>query len=100
MRLGQLTPGPIKSALRYFRDEFEAHILDKRCPAGVCQELVMARCINACPAEIDIPSWIALVAQGKTAEGHRGPPPQEPLCPHLRAHLPRLLRGPLPPRRH
>jgi NADH-quinone oxidoreductase subunit F len=67
--LGQLTPGPIKSALRYFRDEFEAHILDKRCPAGVCQPLVLARCINACPAEIDIPSWIALVAQGKTAEG-------------------------------
>jgi NADH-quinone oxidoreductase subunit F len=66
--LGQLTPGPILAALRYFRDEFEAHILDKRCPAGVCQELVMARCINACPAEIDIPSWIALVAQGKTAE--------------------------------
>jgi NADH-quinone oxidoreductase subunit F len=66
--LGQLTPGPIKSALRYFRDEFEAHILDKRCPAGVCQELLMARCINACPAEIDIPSWIALTAQGKTAE--------------------------------
>jgi NADH-quinone oxidoreductase subunit F len=29
----------------------------------------MARCINACPAEVDIPSWIALVAQGKTAEG-------------------------------
>jgi len=29
----------------------------------------MARCVNACPAEIDIPSWIALVAQGKTAEG-------------------------------
>jgi NADH-quinone oxidoreductase subunit F len=67
--LGQLTPGPIKSALQYFRDEFETHVLDKRCPAGVCQELVMARCINACPAEIDIPSWIALVAQGKTAEG-------------------------------
>ncbi len=66
--LGQLTPGPILSALRYFREEFEAHVLDKRCPASVCQALVVARCINACPAEIDIPSWIALTAQGKTAE--------------------------------
>ena len=66
--LGQLTPGPVMSALRYFREEFEAHILDKRCPASVCQALVVARCINACPAEIDIPSWIALVAQGRTAE--------------------------------
>ncbi len=67
--LGQLTPGPILSALRYFLSEFETHILEKHCPAGACQALVMARCINACPAEIDIPSWIALVAQGKTAEG-------------------------------
>ncbi len=67
--LGQLTPGPIKSALRFFRDEFEMHALDKRCPSGVCKALVVARCINACPAEIDIPSWIALVAQGRTAEG-------------------------------
>jgi len=67
--LGQLTPGPILSALRYFLSEFETHILEKHCPAGACQALVTARCINACPAEIDIPSWIALVAQGKTAEG-------------------------------
>ncbi len=66
--LGQLTPGPIKSALRFFREEFETHVLDKRCPASICQPLVVARCINACPAEIDIPSWIALTAQGKTAE--------------------------------
>jgi NADH-quinone oxidoreductase subunit F len=66
--LGQLTPGPVMAALQYFEPEFRAHILDKECPAGACKELVRARCINACPAEIDIPSYISLIAQGKYAE--------------------------------
>jgi bidirectional [NiFe] hydrogenase diaphorase subunit len=35
--LGQTAPNPVFSTLRYFRDEYEAHILDRRCPAGVCQ---------------------------------------------------------------
>jgi bidirectional [NiFe] hydrogenase diaphorase subunit len=34
--LGQAAPNPVKSTLRYFRDEYMAHIVDKRCPAGVC----------------------------------------------------------------
>ena len=34
--LGQGAPNPIFSTLRYFRDEYLAHIVDKRCPAGVC----------------------------------------------------------------
>ncbi|HUL19972.1 MAG TPA: FAD-dependent oxidoreductase [Thermodesulfobacteriota bacterium] len=66
--LGQLTPGPVMAALQYFEPEFKAHILDKECPAGTCKELVRARCINACPAEIDIPSYLSLIAQGKYAE--------------------------------
>lgn len=67
--LGQLTPGPVKAALRYFRDEFEAHILDKHCPAGVCRDLVRAPCSNACPAGVDVPSYVTLISQGKYAEG-------------------------------
>ena len=35
--LGQTAPNPILSTLRYFRDEYEAHIKDKTCPAGVCK---------------------------------------------------------------
>ncbi len=66
--LGQLTPGPIMSALRYFRDEFEAHILDKQCPAGGCRELVHAPCVNACPAGVDVPSYVSLVSEGRYAE--------------------------------
>lgn len=38
--LGQTAPNPILSTLRYFRDEYEAHIYEKRCPAGVCKELL------------------------------------------------------------
>jgi len=66
--LGQLTPGPVLAALRYFREEFEAHILDKRCLAGVCKALVHAPCSNACPAGVDVPSYVSLVAEGKYAE--------------------------------
>jgi NADH:ubiquinone oxidoreductase subunit F (NADH-binding) len=35
--LGQTAPNPVFSTLRYFRGEYDAHIFDKTCPAGVCQ---------------------------------------------------------------
>ncbi|MCI8442223.1 MAG: NADH-quinone oxidoreductase subunit NuoF [Provencibacterium sp.] len=38
--LGQTAPNPVLSTIRYFRDEYMAHIVDKRCPAGVCKELM------------------------------------------------------------
>ena len=34
--LGQTAPNPVLSTLKYFRDEYTAHIVEKRCPAGVC----------------------------------------------------------------
>jgi NADH:ubiquinone oxidoreductase subunit F (NADH-binding) len=34
--LGKTAPNPVLTTLRYFRDEYEAHIHEKRCPAGVC----------------------------------------------------------------
>jgi NADH-quinone oxidoreductase subunit F len=81
--LGQTAPNPVLSTLRYFRDEFVAHIVDKRCPAGVCRSLVRARCANACPAEVDVPGWLALVAQGRYAEAidvHRRKNPFALVC--------------------
>ena len=60
--LGQTAPNPVLSTLKYFRDEYIAHIQDKRCPAGVCKELLQyahrsrrsARgctlCAKVCPA--------------------------------------------------
>jgi NADH:ubiquinone oxidoreductase subunit F (NADH-binding)/(2Fe-2S) ferredoxin/NAD-dependent dihydropyrimidine dehydrogenase PreA subunit len=38
--LGQTAPNPVLSTIRYFRDEYEAHIKEKRCPARVCRELI------------------------------------------------------------
>ena len=38
--LGQLAPNPVKTTLRYFKDEYIAHIKDKKCPAGVCKSLI------------------------------------------------------------
>lgn len=61
--LGRTAPNPILSTLRYFRDEYEAHILEKRCPALVCKELIAyyilpekcergcEHCVLACPAK-------------------------------------------------
>jgi len=51
--LGKTAPNPVLTTLRYFRDEYEAHILEKRCPAGVCPELTVYyirpdRCDRAC----------------------------------------------------
>ena len=38
--LGQTAPNPVLSTLRYFRDEYVAHVVDKKCPAGVCKALL------------------------------------------------------------
>jgi NAD-dependent dihydropyrimidine dehydrogenase PreA subunit len=41
--LGQTAPNPVLSTIRYFRDEYEAHILEHRCPARVCKTLIRYR---------------------------------------------------------
>jgi len=41
--LGQTAPNPVLTTLRYFKDEYDAHIREKRCPALVCQSLAPAR---------------------------------------------------------
>jgi NADP-reducing hydrogenase subunit HndC len=46
--LGQTAPNPVLSTLRYFRDEYIAHIVDKKCPAGVCKKLVSYKITDAC----------------------------------------------------
>ncbi|MBR5986946.1 MAG: 4Fe-4S binding protein, partial [Clostridia bacterium] len=44
--LGQTAPNPVLSTLRYFRDEYIAHIRDKKCPAGVCKSLLQYKIIK------------------------------------------------------
>ncbi len=46
--LGQTAPNPVLSTLRYFREEYETHIKEKRCPAKVCKKLVKFNITDAC----------------------------------------------------
>ena len=63
--LGKSAPNPVVSTLRYFRDEYLAHIMDKHCPAGRCSHLTPAPCHMTCPAGIDVPSYVAYIAHGR-----------------------------------
>ena len=60
--LGSTAPNPVLTTIHYFRDEYEAHIRDKKCPAGVCKELITyliddekcpgcRLCVKACPVD-------------------------------------------------
>ena len=60
--LGQSAPNPVLSTLRWFRDEYEAHVYDRRCPAKACRELLLytidrrkcngcALCVKNCPSD-------------------------------------------------
>ncbi|MDY3868802.1 MAG: NADH-quinone oxidoreductase subunit NuoF, partial [Pyramidobacter sp.] len=46
--LGQTAPNPVLSTIRYFRDEYEAHIRDKKCPAGACKALIGYKITDGC----------------------------------------------------
>ena len=75
--LGQTAPNPVLSTLRYFKDEYIAHVQEKRCPAGVCKKLVSftidkekcigcGMCARQCPAS-------AIVKTDYVAPGHKLP---------------------------
>jgi NADH-quinone oxidoreductase subunit F len=68
--LGQTAPNPVLTTLRYFREEYEEHIKYKHCRAAVCKGLVKAPCSHTCPAEIDAPRYLRLIAAGRFADAH------------------------------
>jgi NADH-quinone oxidoreductase subunit F len=87
--LGQTAPNPVLSTIRYFRHEYDAHIRDKHCPAGVCPELVRAPCQNACPAGVDVPGFVSLVGEGRFADAmrrHRERNPFASICARVCFH--------------
>jgi NADH-quinone oxidoreductase subunit F len=66
--LGQTAPNPVLTTIRYFRDEYESHIVRKKCPAVVCRGLVEAPCKHTCPAGIDVPRYVRFIAAGRYAD--------------------------------
>ncbi|WP_020611344.1 NADH-quinone oxidoreductase subunit NuoF [Sediminispirochaeta bajacaliforniensis] len=87
--LGQTAPNPVLSTIRHFRHEYEEHIRDHHCTAGVCPALVRAPCQSACPAGVDIPGFISLVKERRYAEAlrlHRERNPFAAVCARVCFH--------------
>ncbi len=63
--LGQTASNPVLSTLRYFRNEYIEHIVDKTCSASVCRQLYISPCQNSCPAGTNAPAYIAYISAGR-----------------------------------
>ncbi|MCY2931727.1 MAG: FAD-dependent oxidoreductase [Planctomycetota bacterium] len=66
--LGQTAPNPVLTTLQYFRHEYEEHIRLKRCRASACEALVASPCSHACPAQVNVPQYLGLIAEGRLEE--------------------------------
>ena len=68
--LGQTASNPVLSTMRYFNDEYKQHILQKRCEAFVCKELVGAPCQSACPIGTEAWRYIAHIERGEYEDAY------------------------------
>ncbi|WP_105614622.1 NADH-quinone oxidoreductase subunit NuoF [Vallitalea okinawensis] len=68
--LGQTAPNPVISTLKHFKHEYEEHIQDKKCTAGACGDMFLSPCENACPAGINVPGYIALIAANRVKDAY------------------------------
>jgi len=68
--LGQSAPNPVLSTINNFREEYEEHINKGYCRAGVCADLFVSPCENACPANVNVPGYLALVAAGRFVDAY------------------------------
>ena len=87
--LGQTAPNPVLSTIRHFREEYDEHIRQKHCRAGVCPGLVRAPCMSACPANVYVPGFVSLVAEGRYEEAlklHRETNPFVSICARVCFH--------------
>ena len=68
--LGQTAPNPVLSTIKYFREEYVEHIKNKHCRAGVCSDLFISPCANTCPAHVNVPGYLTLVAAGRIKDAY------------------------------
>lgn len=66
--LGQTCANPVITTIANFREEYEAHIQEGRCPAASCERIIISACQHACPAGIDVPNYVGFIAQGRFEE--------------------------------
>ena len=66
--LGQTSPNPVLTTLKYFRKEYEEHIKAKRCYSGTCEKLFLALCENSCPLHMNIPGYLQLIKEDRIEE--------------------------------
>jgi len=64
------TKAIVLSIIDRFKDVFIEHIEEKKCSVGICRTLIVAQCINACPAEIHIPGYVALMKKDDYKNGY------------------------------
>ncbi|VGO22161.1 NADH-ubiquinone oxidoreductase-F iron-sulfur binding region domain-containing protein [Pontiella sulfatireligans] len=87
--LGKTAANPVLSTIRHFRVEYEEHIREKKCRAGVCAGLVRAPCQSACPASVDVPGFVSLVGEKRYADAlklHRERNPFAAACARICFH--------------
>jgi NADH-quinone oxidoreductase subunit F len=63
--LGQTAPNPVLTTLKHFRREYEQHIREHRCAAGVCTALQLSPCENTCPLNMNIPGFLQLLKEDR-----------------------------------
>ena len=68
--LGQTAPNPILSTIKNFREEYEEHINNKHCRAGVCASMFTSPCENTCPANVNVTGYISLIAAGRFQDAY------------------------------
>lgn len=68
--LGQTAPNPVLSTIRYFREEYEEHIRNKYCRSSVCASMFISPCENTCPANVNVPGYMRLIASGRFIDAY------------------------------
>ena len=69
-QLGGTAPNPVLTTLKYFRNEYEEHIINKRCPASLCASLFLTPCQDTCPAGTNVPGVLQLISEKRYVEAY------------------------------